>query len=174
MRDRGWILGAFALLVALALWPVWRALASAPPRPPDLARPAGATACVAPVDVHAGVAHALLETWRDRVVRDGVRTYTDGNGRAVTMSLTGTCLGACHTDKATFCDRCHDYAGVTPTCWNCHVAPPPGRARRRPADDAGPPPVPARGRRRRRGGRGRRRPRLRGRRPRTPPSRLGH
>ena len=25
MRDRGWILGAFALLVALALWPVWRA-----------------------------------------------------------------------------------------------------------------------------------------------------
>ena len=126
VRDRGWILGAFALLVALALWPVWHAVASAPPRLPDLPRPAGATACVEPVEVMRASHMRVLETWRDRVVRDGVRTYTDGNVRVVTMSLTGTCIKACHADKAAFCDRCHDYAGVTPTCWNCHVAPPPG------------------------------------------------
>jgi hypothetical protein len=126
VRDRGWILGAFALLVALALWPVWRAVASAPPRLPDLPRPAGATSCVEPVEVMRASHMRVLETWRDRVVRDGARTYTDGNGRVVTMSLTGTCIKACHADKAAFCDRCHDYAGVTPTCWNCHVAPPPG------------------------------------------------
>ncbi len=70
----------------------------------------------------------LLVEWRDRVVRDGVRTYVDGDGREVAMSLSETCVGACHTDKAKFCDRCHDYARVTVTCWNCHVAPPPPAA----------------------------------------------
>jgi hypothetical protein len=55
-----------------------------------------------------------------------VRTYTDRDRRVVTMSLTGTCIKACHADKTVFCDRCHAYAGVTPTCWNCHVVPPPG------------------------------------------------
>ena len=30
------------------------------------------------------------------------------------MSLTGTCL-RCHANKAEFCDRCHAYAGVSPT-----------------------------------------------------------
>jgi len=29
----------------------------------------------------------------------------------------------CHTDKAKFCDRCHNYVGVTPNCWDCHVEP---------------------------------------------------
>ena len=68
----------------------------------------------------------LLAEWRDRVVRDGVRTYTGADGRVVRMSLSGTCLGTCHTDKTAFCDRCHDYAGVKPACWDCHVVPPAG------------------------------------------------
>ncbi|MCX6551993.1 MAG: sulfate reduction electron transfer complex DsrMKJOP subunit DsrJ [Acidobacteria bacterium] len=124
MRDRGWILGAFAVVLVLVTWPAWRAVASAPPRRPDLPRPAGATACVAPVEFMRASHMTLLVQWRDRVVRDGVRTYVDSDGRVVTMSLSGTCIGACHTDKTKFCDRCHDYAGVTPTCWNCHVVPP--------------------------------------------------
>ena len=65
----------------------------------------------------------LLVEWRDRVVRDGVRTYRDDSGREVVMSLSGTCIGACHTDKAKFCDRCHDYAAVAPACWDCHIVP---------------------------------------------------
>jgi hypothetical protein len=68
----------------------------------------------------------LLQDWRDAVVREGVREYTTADGRTVQMSLTGTCLRACHTDKAAFCDRCHDYAHVKPSCWSCHVADAPG------------------------------------------------
>ena len=34
-------------------------------------------------------------------------------------SLTNTCM-SCHTDKAKFCDRCHDTVGVAPYCWDCH------------------------------------------------------
>jgi hypothetical protein len=128
MRDRALILAGLALFVGLATWPAWRALASAPPAPPALMRPVVATRCVAPTEFMRASHMRLLEQWRDRVVRDGVRTYTDGDGRVVRMSLSQTCLGPCHTDKTKFCDRCHDYAGVTPTCWNCHVAPSPGAA----------------------------------------------
>jgi hypothetical protein len=128
MRDRALILGGLVLFLGLATWPAWRALASAPPRPPDLARPAGATRCVAPTEYMRASHMALLLQWRDRVVRDGIRSYTDTDGRVVTMSLSKTCIGACHTDKTTFCDRCHDYAKVTPTCWDCHVVPQAGAA----------------------------------------------
>ena len=38
------------------------------------------------------------------------------------MSLTNTCLG-CHSNKAQFCDQCHNYLEVTPYCWDCHVDP---------------------------------------------------
>jgi hypothetical protein len=128
MRDRALILGGLAVFLALVTVPAWRALATAPAAAPVLARPAGAARCVAPVEFMRASHMKLLDEWRDRVVRDGVRTYTDGDGRTVRMSLTGTCLGSCHTDKTRFCDRCHDYAQVKPTCWNCHVAPPPGPA----------------------------------------------
>lgn len=124
MRDRGIILGGLAVVLAALTWPVWRAAASAPAPPPVLARPAGALRCVAPVEEMRASHMTLLVAWRDRVVRDGVRHYTDAGGREVMMSLTKTCLGACHTDKGAFCDRCHTWAGVTPTCWNCHVVPP--------------------------------------------------
>ena len=126
MRDRPLILCGLAVFLALVTAPAWRALATAPAPPPVLARPVGAARCVAPVEFMRASHMKLLEQWRDRVVRDGVRTYTDADGRAVRMSLSGTCLGTCHTDKTTFCDRCHDYADVKPTCWNCHVVPPTG------------------------------------------------
>jgi hypothetical protein len=129
MRDRAWILGGLAAFLALVTWPAWRAVASAPPRPPDLARPVGATRCVAPTEYMRSSHMTLLLHWRDRVVRDGVRTYADAGGRTVTMSLTKTCIGSCHADKTKFCDRCHDYARVTPACWNCHVAQPAGSGR---------------------------------------------
>jgi hypothetical protein len=64
----------------------------------------------------------LLINWREQVVRNDFRTYTAFNGKTYKMSLTGTCMG-CHTDKARFCDRCHNYAGVTVVCWDCHVDP---------------------------------------------------
>lgn len=126
MRDRVLILGGLALFLILVTWPAWRALASPPAPPPDLVLPVEETRCVAPAEFMRASHAQLLIQWRDRVVRDGVRTYVDGDGRVVAMSLSGTCLGACHTDKTTFCDRCHTYAGMTPTCWDCHLVPPAG------------------------------------------------
>lgn len=124
MRDRSLILGGLALFVGLLTWPAWRALAAPPPAPPDLVRPTTATECVAPTAYMRASHMVLLRDWREKVVRAGVRTYTVQPGKVVPISLTGTCLRACHTDKTKFCDRCHDYAGVTPTCWGCHISPP--------------------------------------------------
>ena len=64
----------------------------------------------------------LLNTWRDSVVREGNRSYRATDGKVYPASLTGTCL-ECHSNKGQFCDRCHDYAGSKPACWNCHIIP---------------------------------------------------
>ena len=64
----------------------------------------------------------LLIDWREEVVRDGARTYTASDGKEYTKSLTDSCLD-CHSPKAEFCDRCHDYVGTSPNCWNCHIDP---------------------------------------------------
>ncbi len=61
----------------------------------------------------------LLNDWRDTVVRDGQRYY-ERDGEQVMMSLTRTCLD-CHGSREEFCTKCHDYLGVTPHCWDCHL-----------------------------------------------------
>ncbi len=57
------------------------------------------------------------------------RSYTRGKripvkvaGMEYQKSLTGTCM-KCHANKADFCDTCHNYLGVSPTCWDCHNFP---------------------------------------------------
>ena len=64
----------------------------------------------------------LLDDWRDSVVRKNKRTYIAHDGKEHDMSLTNTCL-KCHSNKTEFCDQCHNYLEVTPTCWNCHNIP---------------------------------------------------
>ena len=64
----------------------------------------------------------LLDEWRDAVVRENNRTHVTHNGKEFNMSLSNTCLN-CHANKADFCDKCHNYLEVEPTCWNCHVVP---------------------------------------------------
>ncbi|NLD82020.1 MAG: sulfate reduction electron transfer complex DsrMKJOP subunit DsrJ [Smithella sp.] len=64
----------------------------------------------------------LLNAWRDEVVREGKREYTAKDGRRFEKSLTGTCI-QCHSNKEQFCDRCHNYVGAKPTCFDCHVIP---------------------------------------------------
>ncbi len=61
----------------------------------------------------------LLDEWRNMVVRDGVRVYTNAKGVKFDMSLTNTCMD-CHAEKDKFCDRCHNTMGVSPYCWDCH------------------------------------------------------
>lgn len=64
----------------------------------------------------------LLKDWRESVVREGARTYVASDGKEYNISLTGTCMD-CHSNKAEFCDQCHNYVGVKPNCWDCHIEP---------------------------------------------------
>lgn len=64
----------------------------------------------------------LLNDWRDSVVRNGDRIYTGMKGKKYYMSLQNTCM-KCHSNKKEFCDKCHNYMGVKPYCFNCHIAP---------------------------------------------------
>lgn len=64
----------------------------------------------------------MLNAWRDEVVRENRREYAAGDGRKFEKSLTGTCL-SCHSNKSSFCDRCHNYVGAKPSCYSCHIIP---------------------------------------------------
>ncbi len=65
---------------------------------------------------------AVLNDWRDKVVRQEERVFRAEDGRKFNMSLSKTCLN-CHSNKTEFCDRCHNYASVDPYCWKCHLTP---------------------------------------------------
>ncbi len=59
---------------------------------------------------------------RNWIVEDSVRLHVGGEGKLFEMSLQNTCMN-CHTSKEQFCDQCHNYASVSPFCWDCHVEP---------------------------------------------------
>jgi len=125
MRDRGLILAGLLVFMGLLTFPIWSGLSTGKSsRGPDLRLPEKAKECVAPIEYMKNSHMKLLNLWRDQAVRNNTRTYTAYNGKVYTISLTGTCLQQCHTEKAEFCDRCHTYNGVrTPYCWDCHVDP---------------------------------------------------
>jgi hypothetical protein len=75
--------------------------------------------CVAPTAFMKTRHMKLLDEWRNDVVRNNNRTYTTPDGRRYDKSLTKTCM-QCHSNKEQFCNRCHNYAGVNPKCWDCH------------------------------------------------------
>jgi hypothetical protein len=123
MRDRGLIIGGLTVFLALITFPFWYNLATATTsRGPEPVLPATEKNCVAPVEYMRTSHMDLLVTWREQVVRSNVRSYQAFDGKTYNMSLTKTCM-QCHTSKADFCDRCHNYAGVTPNCWDCHIDP---------------------------------------------------
>jgi hypothetical protein len=135
MGDRGLIAGGIVVFVLTASLPFWlNAARHASAAPPALERPTDEARCVAPVEYMKTSHMALLGEWRDLAVRQRRRTWTASDGRVFIVSLTGTCL-RCHANKAAFCDRCHTYVGAAPGCWDCHVAPPPPEAARRPEAD---------------------------------------
>jgi len=78
--------------------------------------------CVQPKSFMRGEHMQLLNQWRDSAVRDGNRVYDGMGGKKYYISLQNTCM-KCHSNKKEFCDKCHNYMGVTPYCWSCHIAP---------------------------------------------------
>jgi hypothetical protein len=126
MADRVKITLGVAAFLVVATLPVWnRIFAAGTAAAPDLEvpdLPPGEFRCIEPTEYMAANHMELLNRWRNDLVREGITTYTSSTGEVWDISLTGTCL-SCHTSKENFCTRCHDYADVEPTCWDCHVGP---------------------------------------------------
>jgi hypothetical protein len=123
MSDRGRITAGLAVFVALVAFPLWQTLGTSADRArPELELPVDESSCVESTEYIRAYHMDLLNSWRTAVVRDGGREYTAASGKVYEMSLTGTCMG-CHSNRDTFCTRCHDYADVAPRCWDCHVEP---------------------------------------------------
>ena len=125
MRDRGVIYTGLLIFLGLITFPVWHDLAAGTTsRGPEPVLPTQEKQCVAPREFMRTSHMHLLMDWRDAVVRHNVHSFKAFNGKTYSMRLAGTCLASgCHTNKADFCDRCHNYAAVSVTCWDCHVDP---------------------------------------------------
>ena len=122
MKDKKFIIGGIIVFLILATFPFWYNRGKAAP-PPELELTAMAKAahvCVRSTEYMKAEHMQLLDLWRDSVVRRGDRTYVSPSGKEYNMSLSNTCLD-CHSNKAEFCDRCHNYASVRPYCWDCHI-----------------------------------------------------
>jgi hypothetical protein len=127
MKDKAKIYAGVAIFLGIILFPVWYDSASGRSayRPEIVIKTKstpGKDKCVMPVEYMRSSHMKLLGDWREAVVRSADRSYTSPDGRQFRRSLTDTCMD-CHSNKSSFCDRCHDYAAMQPNCWNCHVAP---------------------------------------------------
>jgi hypothetical protein len=120
MSDKYKIYIGLIIFIAIVTFPFWYNLGRAAPVP-ELAKAKGEM-CVLPAEEMKTEHMKLLDVWRDTVVREGNRIYVNSSGKEFEMSLTNTCLD-CHAEKAEFCDKCHNYASVSPYCWDCHVDP---------------------------------------------------
>ena len=151
MYDGGKIIAGLIIGVGLLMSPFffnWGSAAKAPVLElTEKAKDAGQ--CVASTPFMQVWHMQLLDEWRHMVVREGLRFtdlesgdlptriisgargiltgetarfYEDETGRIYYKSLQMTCMD-CHYNKTRFCDRCHDFVGVTPNCWDCHIEP---------------------------------------------------
>ncbi len=89
---------------------------------PELKLPKGMDKCIEDTEFMRKEHMQLLDHWRDMVVREGNHVYTAADGKQYDISLQNTCM-KCHTNKAEFCDKCHDTNSVSPYCWSCHLEP---------------------------------------------------
>jgi len=127
MYDGKKIIPGLLIFVGLITFPVWFHGGKAA-SPPDIKldtptiQQLKEKRCLEPTAYMIAHHMELLNDWRDVVVRRGDRIYVASDGKQYGMSLTGTCLN-CHSNKEQFCDRCHNYEDVKPTCFSCHVDP---------------------------------------------------
>jgi hypothetical protein len=111
-----------AAVAAVVTFPFWYTRAGAAEAEP-LVRPSG-DACIESADVMRRTHMTMLHQWRDDVVRGDdphKRKHVNSKGVEFDKSLTGTCLG-CHESAQGFCNRCHERASVSITCFQCHTS----------------------------------------------------
>ena len=124
MYDGGKIIAGLIIGIGLLLFPLFYngLKAAKAPDPKLTAKAEEAKECIAPKPFMKTQHMKMLDEWRSEVVRDAERYYKAGNGKTYYKSLQVTCM-ECHTSKVKFCDQCHDYMGLKPYCWDCHIAP---------------------------------------------------
>jgi len=124
MYDGGKIITGLVIGVGLLLFPVFYNAGKAAKAPERVLteKAKAAQQCVEPLSFMKTEHMKLLDEWRQQVVRDDVRYYTSASGKVYYKGLQTTCMD-CHSNKTKFCDQCHNYMGVAPYCWDCHIAP---------------------------------------------------
>jgi len=123
MSDFPKIIIGILIFLVLVSFPVWYNLASGQAgQVPEMGKPTQDGECILPREQMREDHMHILDDWRDLAIRDGERFYTDEHGNRIERSLSNTCMH-CHSNKAEFCDRCHDFMGVEPYCWTCHIEP---------------------------------------------------
>ena len=151
MHDGGKIIAGLIIGIGLFLAPFFYNAGKAAKAPePVLAEKAKvAGECVASAQYMRRYHMQLLDDWRHTVVRGGERFHDTGKGtwhmrvmgdiadapksagerhyqplqaKRYYKSLQVTCMD-CHSNKSQFCDQCHNYMGVSPYCWECHIQP---------------------------------------------------
>ncbi|QTA83669.1 putative redox complex linked to DsrAB, cytochrome c subunit [Desulfonema limicola] len=122
MYNKDKVITGLIIFLAVMTFPFWYNHGKAAPAPKiELTKEAkAAKQCVRDKDYMKTEHMQLLDEWRDVVVREGKRMYVNTEGKEFNMSLSNSCL-ECHSNKAEFCDRCHDYASADPYCWDCHI-----------------------------------------------------
>ena len=122
MNSKVLIVTGVVVFLLIVLFPFWYMRGKAAPAPEVELTPKAKAAqkCVRSTEYMQAEHMQLLDIWRDAVVREGKRIYVNPAGKEFNMSLSNTCLD-CHSNKAEFCDRCHNYASVRPYCWSCHI-----------------------------------------------------
>ena len=123
MYDSGKIIFGLIIFLICATAPIWYTAASGETsKAPEPKIITGEKQCVEDTEFMRHDHMDLLNEWRDLVVRGGERAFTTVSGRKFEMSLSNTCM-SCHSNKSEFCDECHNYVGVDPYCWDCHIEP---------------------------------------------------
>jgi hypothetical protein len=135
LYDAKYIIGGLLVFFVVASFALWPNLGKTVPAPqPKLDTPViqklaeADRKCILPLSEMRAQHMQMLIDWRENVVRfkeRGVtsprgRDFTAPDGKVYLASLTKTCLN-CHSNKAEFCDKCHNYAAVAPNCWGCHL-----------------------------------------------------
>lgn len=128
MYDRGKIITGIVIAVILLLFPFWHQIlygGGKAEKGPELelsAKAQEAGECIEEKTTMRTQHMKILDEWRNEAAREGSRSYRSSSGKIFEKSLQNTCM-SCHSNKSKFCDRCHDFAGVTPSCWECHIVP---------------------------------------------------
>ena len=124
MYNKGKIITGLVIFVVFFTSPFLYGLVKSGPAPePELTPKAKeAKVCVETKEFMVESHMQMLNVWRDEAIRNGKRIYVATDGKEYVVSLQNTCMD-CHNNKSKFCDQCHNYAGVTPYCWECHIEP---------------------------------------------------